>query len=209
MFQDDDVSIETPVMNEYQVNLLRQADPEAWRVTLEAYRMQLRDDIISSLQRRHLSHDLVDDIEQATWTTAARRIKSFEWRGEDSFYHWLRVISFNYVRRAYAVSLRIREVSFDHLEADETIDVSALDENIGSSHDGDSVEGEVVRREQAGLVQTALAKLTPKEADILWLWITGESRQEIATRYGVSPGAVSMIIHRATKKLRPFLEPLE
>ena len=59
----------------------------------------MKRDILNSLRKRRLPDEWLGDIEQETWLTAIKRIEDFVWESEEKFYHWLRVISLNHLRR--------------------------------------------------------------------------------------------------------------
>src|SRR5687767_14956901 len=72
---------------------LKQGDQQAWEQLIGCYSRRLRDDIMASLLKRSMPDWSLLDIEQETWMIADQRISEFEWRGHDSLYHWIRVIS--------------------------------------------------------------------------------------------------------------------
>ena len=49
---------------------------------------------------------------------------------------------------------------------------------------------------------TALNKLTPRQRKVLILWAAGYTQQEIATEYGVTQQAVSLIIEDAIRRMQ-------
>ncbi|HUG20125.1 MAG TPA: RNA polymerase sigma factor [Planctomycetaceae bacterium] len=64
----------------------------------------------------------------------------------------------------------------------------------------------IVSREREELVRQALARLPPKEAEILMLKYTENwNYQQIAEHQGVTHSAVEGRLHRARKRLRTFL----
>lgn len=58
-------------------------------------------------------------------------------------------------------------------------------------------------------VESALTRLTPRQSEALQLRLQDKSDKDIAELMGTSEGAVGMLILRATKQLRQFLNPTE
>ena len=70
-----------------------------------------------------------------------------------------------------------------------------------------SVEGELLGREKASLLERAMEGLTPNERAVLHLKLkAGKSYREISAITGLSSGNVGYLIHQAVKKLAARLK---
>jgi RNA polymerase sigma-70 factor (ECF subfamily) len=141
-------------------------------------------------------HD-AEDLSQEVWLKAYRSIGSF--RGESSFYTWLRRIAINtFLNDRRSVASRRAEtvnesVSFD--EMNEVVDVT------------DAGMEELLHRQQlVAQVRQALAELTPQQRLIFLLKHEEEmSCEEIAQACAISTGTVKKALFRAVQKIRERL----
>lgn len=66
---------------------------------------------------------------------------------------------------------------------------------------------ELITDEERGSVRRALARLDPRDRDLLrWSYYEGVDTGEVARRLQATPGAVRVRRHRALKRLRALLE---
>jgi RNA polymerase sigma factor (sigma-70 family) len=188
-----------------RIEQLKQMNGLAWAELLNRYGTTLHRDTIASLRRRGLSPDLADDVVQETWMTAVRKIGEYVYTGEDKLYHWLRAIAFNHVRnlgRAQRQTVSFDEFD-DNAEAGPNLDYFLFANALVD----DSVEDEVLLREQlAGLDQT-MQSLRPQERELLvraLVW--RETPEQLAQVYGIKPRTISQILWRAKQRIQSLSE---
>lgn len=187
---------------------IKRLDPEAWDLLLMNHAGDLRQDILISLRKRRLPEELVDDIEQETWITAVRKMAEFVWEDEDKFYRWIHAISLNHIltyKRALERSLSMADLRDDELDDD--LERFPAVWNAGSGQE--SVEAEVILREQMSALDKALRTLKPQEREILMRWLMGETPRELALAYHMKPRSVSMLLLRAKAKIEANIAYLQ
>ena len=129
----------------------------------------------------------VEDIIQETFVWATRSITRFRWRGEDSFYQWLRGIAEHMLLKA--ANQRKRDFQFELIR-----DVPATTAAPSKI---------VTRQERFDRLEQALQSLPREYREVLLLSrIQGLRVKEIAQHMNRSPNAVSLLLSRALKKLR-------
>lgn len=88
------------------------------------------------------------------------------------------------------------------------VDLEEFDEELPASREGDP-EGRSGNRELARLLRGAVARLSPRAAEIFSLrYFEGCGNREIAELLGTSQTAVAVILHRARHRLAKDLRPL-
>lgn len=185
---------------------IKSHDPDVWKDLINVHGADLRKDIRISLQKRDLAAELSDDIEQETWVTALKNIDRFEWQGDEQFYHWLRVISLNHIRKL--LREREREASIDDFEDKSNgLELEQFYAKYGLYEQG--IEDGMILRERMLSVDYALRQLKPQEAEILLRWLMGEKPRALAVEYGKQVGTISMLLMRAKQKFKVQLEKLE
>src|SRR5262249_49144548 len=138
-----------------------------------------------------------EDLSQEVWLKAYRAIGSF--RGESSFYTWLRRIAINTLlndrrsivgRRAERMN---EDVSLDEINEAADLTDAGMDELLH-------------RRQLVAQVTQALAELTPQQRLIFLLKHEEEmSCEEIAQACEISTGTVKKALFRAVQKIRERL----
>ena len=146
------------------------------------------------------THD-AEDLSQEAWLKAYRNIQSF--RGEASFYTWLRQITvntfLNYKRRT-----RMLDNKFITTEAEEHDLVERLNDLDRSR--AINVEEGINNRLLVEKVMQALGELTSQQRLIFLLKYREEmTYDEIASTLGCSAGTVKKALFRAVLKLRERL----
>ena len=143
-----------------------------------------------------------EDLSQEVWLKAYRALRTF--RGEASFYTWLRHIMANtFLNHRRGETLRQRDYATPlELEA-ETADGELNGLLKGRSRE---VEEEYDRRILVERVFEALGELTPQQRLIFLLkHREGMTYEEIARTFGCSVGTIKKALFRAVTKLRQQL----
>ena len=146
-------------------------------------------------------HD-AEDLSQEVWLKAYRAIASF--RGESSFYTWLRQITINSFlndRRAEKIMLG------DEQRAIKRGELVSLDElEVMPAERGPRLEETVQQKLLVERVMQALDELTPQQRLIFLLkHREGMTYEEISTACGCSTGTIKKSLFRAVHKLREHL----
>ena len=141
-----------------------------------------------------------EDLSQEVWLKAFRGLRRF--RGESSFYTWLRTITVNSFlnhRRGLTVMSGDEKTTIRMHEL-EAVDDAALAPARDETEDG------LHRKILAGRVMQALGELTPA-ARLMFLLKhrEGMTYEEIAREFDCSTGAVKKSLFRAVVKLRQHL----
>ena len=144
-----------------------------------------------------------EDLAQEVWLKAYRALPAF--RGEASFYTWLRQIMANtFLNHRRGQELRQRDHATT-LEA-ETAEVAASDLNGDFKGQAHAIEELYDQRILVERVFQALGELTPQQRLIFLLkHREGMTYEEIAKIFGCSAGTVKKALFRAVTKLRQQL----
>ena len=165
----------------------REGDREAFNRLVEQYESPLQTAVqkrIGGYLRRRIE---VEDVLQETFLKAWQSLASFEDRGEDSFYFWLKGIAENLL--LYWARQHQRR---DQLQLDG--DVKGTDT---------SPSDRLRREERFERLQESLAGLSPEHREVILLArVQSLSMKEIAERLGKTPEAVKPLLWRALQKLR-------
>lgn len=110
----------------------------------------------------------------------------------------------SYLHRA-AINAALDLVRSRHVARTDALDEPSLAARAESGSDPERArESEEIR----GYVREALARLTPKSAEIFALrYFEGYGNHEIARMLGTSRGTVNVILHRARRKIREEIGP--
>jgi RNA polymerase sigma-70 factor (ECF subfamily) len=162
-------------------------DRSAFEAVVTRYRSRLAGLIyvrMSPSARRRLD---VEDVLQETTLAALKSLPSFEWRGEESFFRWLRQIAEHVI-----LNFVNRDRTYEDLPAE------------GALPNEDTAPSKVMRRdERFDRLQEALASLSPDHRHVVLLAkIQGRAIQDIAVEMNRSPDAVTNLLSRALSKLR-------
>ena len=134
------------------------------------------------------ARDLEQDIHAELWRSFSR------FRGDSALKTWVFRVAHN--------------VAADHVGRDARIPASAdvdVDELELSAVHGDA-EGEAAQRHALARAREMIRKLPMIDAQIVFLWLEGESAKEIAEVVGLDANAVGMRIHRAKNRLAKAFE---
>ncbi|HYP51970.1 MAG TPA: sigma-70 family RNA polymerase sigma factor [Pyrinomonadaceae bacterium] len=143
-----------------------------------------------------------EDLSQEVWLKAFRGIGRF--RGESSFYTWLRTITINsFLNHRRGLTF----MTGDEKTTVRTYELEAVDEaTMSAAPTRDETEDGLHRQILAGRVVQALSELTPA-ARLMFLLKhrEGMTYEEIAREFQCSTGAVKKSLFRAVMKLRQHL----
>ncbi len=142
----------------------------------------------------------VSDLVQESLMDAVRGFDAFQGSSEDELRHWLRRILLNnlvsFTRRFREAGKRAvgREVS---LEGDSNVPAA------GVPADDTSPSGRAIEREQAALIEAALARLPEDYRRVLTMRYQEErSFEDIGRELGLTPDAARKLWLRAVKRLQ-------
>jgi RNA polymerase sigma-70 factor (ECF subfamily) len=144
-----------------------------------------------------------EDLAQEVWLKVYRHLQSF--RGESSFYTWLRQITVN-------TFLNHRRSATRHTGSDSQtlrlVEIEAVDyqEALRPASRGRDMEDDLHRKMMVERVEAALSELTPQQRLIFILKHNeGMTYEEIAASLSCSTGTVKKSLFRAVQKLRQHL----
>lgn len=153
----------------------------------------------------HYTRDPSDaeDLSQEVWLKAFKALSTF--RGESSFYTWLRQIMVNtFLNHRRAETLRFREVGSNGFDDETTETGDELSFMLYAR--ARKVEEDYERKILVEGVMQALGELTPQQRLIFLLkHREGMTYEEISKAFGCSTGTVKKSLFRAVAKLREQL----
>ncbi|HEY9401893.1 MAG TPA: sigma-70 family RNA polymerase sigma factor [Pyrinomonadaceae bacterium] len=178
-------------------------DAEAFAALARSYERRL---LLLALHYCRDRHD-AEDLSQEVWLKAFRAIKSF--RGESSFYTWLRQITINtFLNERRAPGGGAQVVELDAWEASRR-DARAQEEETAFTRARTTprgVEENLERQFLVARVLDALGELTPQQRLIFLLkHQEGMTYEEISAAIGCSAGTTKKALFRAVLKLRERL----
>lgn len=189
-------------MTDSENELIRRAqtgDPEAFSLLARNYERR-----IYSLAL-HYTRDAADaeDLSQDVWLKAYKAIHTF--RGEASFYTWLRQIMINsFINYRRATRLRFWERK--QTSAEESIEHLAFSEELSGATASLSLEDVTHNKILIEKVMQALGELSAQQRLMFLLkHREGMTYEEIARAFGCSTGTVKKSLFRAVAKLRTAL----
>jgi RNA polymerase sigma-70 factor (ECF subfamily) len=178
-------------------------DAEAFAALARAYERRLLLLALHYCRDRHNAEDLSQEV----WLKAFRAIKSF--RGESSFYTWLRQITINTFLNERRAPGGARVVELDAWEASRRDAAGAQEEAEAAFPAARRARGIEESLEQQFLVARvldALADLTPQQRLIFLLkHQEGMTYEEISAAIGCSTGTTKKALFRAVVKVREHL----
>lgn len=168
----------------------RRADPDAWETLYRRAYPRLH----RYARRRLASDDQADDAVSEAMARAIDRIDAFAWTGAGGgFDGWLFGILRNVVLETYRAGARSPLVDVDRMPEPVT----------GAEHD--PATG-IVAREEARMVRSAFARLSPSDQEVLELRVIGRlDADAVGAVLGRGAGAVRMAQSRALTRLRGHL----
>ena len=143
-----------------------------------------------------------EDLSQEVWLKVYRHLQSF--RGESSFYTWLRQITVN-------TFLNHRRSAMRHAGGEpqglRLVEIDAVDyEDVLRMNRGRDMEDDLHRKMMVERVGAALSELTPQQRLIFMLKHSeGMTYEEISAVLNCSTGTIKKSLFRAVQKLRDHL----
>jgi DNA-directed RNA polymerase specialized sigma24 family protein len=194
-----------PCDSEEGVEKLKKRDEQTWEQLIRCYSGRLQHDIMTSLLKRSMPDWSLLDIEQETWMIADKRINQFRWRGPESLYHWLRVISL------YRILSRLPRAKL----TEGTISLQEIDDPVSDNGDWfdrflwhntlvqDSPENELISREErTEYLRLLLADEDRTHVEIaIMRWVEGKKPQALAGIFGIDARVISRILWSLRKRL--------
>lgn len=183
-----------------------EGDEQAFAELTRIYASRLRWLVRLRLDPAMRARVSADDVLQEALLVASKHIRQFVLRDEPAFWAWLcrvvehRLIDFH--RRHIGSEKRDarREVSpvpSDH-PLDGAFDPPAMDQSAPSER--------LRKQEQRELLELALEQLIPAHRDVIVLRVLeGQDTAQAAEILGRSPGAVSVLLHKAMQSLSKVL----
>jgi RNA polymerase sigma-70 factor (ECF subfamily) len=188
------------------IERLKQGDEFAWELLVARFAPHLRRTIQMYLHSSRLSLDLLDDVESETWRTVVRRIREFEWMGDEKMKHWLGKIAHHHVQsfaradRQYLPSLE--DIQGRNLENEFALDLFMYANGLVTS----SAEDVSLLRERLTDLDAALQELSARDREIMLATLLDNAdRGQLASQYDVEENTISQIVWRAKAKLRAQL----
>lgn len=184
------------------------ANKDAWSNLFICCAKRLRRDIRASLQKRGLDPELVEDVEQDTWTVVIQKIGTFVPNTDDKaeclarLYNWIRVIALNKVRMMRRKQ-KSDPISFDAMEEAEA-DGGMSPDRFAYQYDlyDSSPERKLLIAEKVRQIETLLQALSERDREILMRrLIDNEKPRDLAAAYGIEPRSISQILFRAKQTL--------
>jgi RNA polymerase sigma-70 factor, ECF subfamily len=176
--------------NETRIEGLLQRAQQGERSAFDALAREYREGLVAFADSRlgpSVRRDLgPEDVAQETLLAAFDALGRFEWRGEDSFRHWLYSIAEHLIGNAS----RKRSTSFKNLSID------VVDGADSPSH-------AVRKNERFDRLEQAMKELRPEYREVIRLArIERLKVAEIAKRMGRSSGAIHQLLARAMEELK-------
>jgi RNA polymerase sigma-70 factor (ECF subfamily) len=143
-----------------------------------------------------------EDVLRDTLATAVEKIGGFAWQGR-GIYPWLRMIAINKVYDVHRQSKRSRRLA-DAMRHEVAVETDA------ATHADARLIAEQERQSHRAQIDRALAELHPRYREAIELRLIEErTREECATRLGVTIGTFDVLLFRAVRAFRKVFGPIE
>lgn len=188
---------------------ISQGDADARQQLLQRHRTRLRQMIGLHLDRRLAGRVDPSDIVQETLADADRKLPAYVRVRPLPFYPWLRRLALERLSKAHRRHLHTDKRSAAREEPGilNLPDESAVLLASRLIDPGSSPSQQLLRAEQREQIQAALARLAPRDREVLLLRYLEElSTRDIAAVLDISEGAVKVRHLRALQRLRKHLD---
>jgi len=194
-----------------RIRAAAEGDEEAFAALVKTYASRLRWLVRLRLDPALRARVSADDVLQDAFVVASRHIRDFVARDEAAFWSWLcRVVEHRLIdlhRRHLEAGRRDarREVPAEPVVGTDEggVDTIAFDP---PALDQSSPSERLKSAEQRAILEEALGELLPQHREVILLRVLeGQSTAETAEILGRTPGAVSVLLHKAMKRLAASL----
>jgi RNA polymerase sigma-70 factor (ECF subfamily) len=186
------------------VALLRAGDERAFMQVVEEYAPGMRRLALTFVR----TPALADDVVQEAWLGVLKGLDRFE--GRSSLKTWIYTIVANVARtRAVREARSVPLSSLARQDADDEEAAVDPDRFVGDGHWVRPIEPwrQVLDAEARGVIDAAIAKLPPQQAQVIELRdIEGWSSEEVRNVLDISETNQRVLLHRARSKVRAALE---
>ncbi len=141
------------------------------------------------------NRDEAEDLTQETFVRLFSKLDTF--RGESTFYTWLRRMAINVVLMRFQKAYWRRETSLDEL----------TDPGAAHSVEFGSLDAELLETIDRVDLERAIEQLPPCSKAVLWMHdVEGYQHNEISKQMGCSRGTSKSQLHKARRRVRELLQ---
>lgn len=195
----------TPLPADADLLLAVKGDRTALQRLLLKHHSRLRTHISRRLPKGADALITVDDVLQETYIDVFRSIRSFEARGPDSFFLWVRTIAHHRLLDAIKAHRTLKRGAGPNMKPAYQGSFLVLLEAVATREK--SPRSVIIGRESIGAVQVAMAGLTSDQRTaVKMLFLEERTVEEVAQSFGRTTGSIYMLVQRALNKLRDVLE---
>lgn len=171
------------IPTEELMNHFRQGDTAALDWVLRRYQREICYFATGILKDRETAEEIVDDCFLKTWNARA------QFNNLPDLKSYLYVVT--------------RNACLDHLKSPRNRRMEFYGEQTPTIASSEDIEAKIIYTELLGSIYEEVSKLPQKQGQVFQLsYFDGLSVQEIAERLGITPNAVSIHKHEATKTIR-------
>jgi RNA polymerase sigma-70 factor, ECF subfamily len=203
------MAADSPSETDELIRAAARGDGAARQQLIALHRERLRRMVAVRMDRRLAPRLDPSDVVQEALAEAARHLDEYLHEPPLPFYPWLRQFAWQQLRHLHRhhVDARRRSVAREEPWELPLPDRSALDLARRLLASGTSPSRRLIRDELRAHVQDALARLDPRDREVLVLrYLEGLTTDEIAAVLGIRAGAVKMRHLRALERLRGLLD---
>ncbi len=179
------------------VSRAKAGEPDAFRALVVRYQRKVYAVALGIVK----DPDLAWDVAQEAFVRVHRHLPEF--KGESAFSTWVLRIAHHL---AIDVIRKERSAAREAIEDVREQDLEEAAEGVLATSQGVSPQQGALRREIAGKIEEALARIPPAHREILVLReVEGLSYEELAERLGIPKGTVMSRLFHARKKMQALL----